>query len=967
MTNFSATDAMRSHRPSQTIPERFSTQGISKLVIALLITLGGLDVSKREAQAQQNPNIFFEPNTGFVELDNNAFDIRTDKFGNASNIPLPAGLPTQTREGVSIPTTSERLAPNSLELTSDPDFIDRSLRDVLTQTDGREYQLQPDSIEITTQFDLEWSVDNHDYGEGIQATVYGPNDNIISQETVFVRGDIVQVGPNGEQLPESDQISVTYGPNDRVELRVLNISEDNGNPAESGIYFSEQGEFIVEDLPNGGDQDFNDGRYVQISGGRGQGITRAELNETSFKTETEETPLDPEMRQEEIVETDIIQSIQESDEVVAREREFGSVELPTFDAVRLGHARGARSADGEQLVYDRYSATAQFRLGSDGLRAAGQLSPLVKNPSAPPTLFTGDVNFNPFLADNEAGLTATVGITQFLNRTHRQATDLFGNPIERPDGPTLLEPTGLFNNRRWVNYVPSTQAQTVLGNQIFSQNGIFELPSDQTVAIAPSDPSQVGRGNAAYTNNVGGLIIEDTFGSLTFVPQWTENGFRQESIVLAPGEARRVIYALVPQQPGQALQVGDRYAVTSQANEYRIADGGFTIISADRHPQNFSQETAEVYAVEDTLPNGNTATEVFNGIQGVYAETFGGELIPTVDVDLFGEVDARVGNELFPVSSIEPEEGQVGYARTTRAAGLYLGGALRAGIGNQKDTVSRTTATVERAMDELKTTRTLNTFMTPLVQVDSITLEETQTTQDRGVSFFDIDTSGQLVDARFVSSGNLTTDVDSVEIDRSTAIVLGEEELIQTETAETTEVLSSRVIAERDRETTTERDSYANFSAVQGELALGGVLNFGNTPWSPAANTVRAELFARDTVVGRSSRGSETGWRTEVIFHPFGEVKKEAYQYNNTGDTRPVYRTEPVMDNGRQRVESITTADGEVIEVPVNQFVTDENGDRVAQTVGTGRAKGPGVYLRLEDVLSDDEGALIAGGIQFAF
>ena len=967
MTNFSATHTPRSNRSNQIASERFSTRGLSKLVIALLIVLGGLGITKREAGAQQNPNIFFEPSTGFVELDNNAFDIRTGDLSNASNIPLPTGLPTQTREEVSVPTTFERLAPNSLELTSDPDFIDRSLRDVLTQTDGREYQLQPDSIEITTQFDLEWSVDNHDYGEGIQATVYGPSGNITSQETVFVRGDVVQVGPDGQQLPESNKISVTYGPNDRVELRVLNISEDNGDPAESGIYFSEQGEFIVEDLPNGGDQDFNDGRYVQISGGRGQGITRAELNETSFKIETEETPLNPEMRQEEIVETDVIQSIQESDEVVAREREFGSVELPTFDAVRLGHARGARSADGEQLVYDRYSATAQFRLGSDGLRAAGQLSPLIKNSSAPPTLFAGDVNFNPFLADNEAGLTTTVGITQFLNRTHRQATDVFGNPIEMADGPTLLEPTGFFNNRRWVNYVPPTQAQTVLGKQIFSQNGIFELPSDRAVAIAPANPSQVGRGNAAYTNNVGGLLIEDAFGNLTFAPQWTESEFEQASMVLAPGEASRVIYALVPQQPGQALQVGDRYAVTSQSDGYRIADGDFTVISADRHPQNFSQETAEVYAVEDTLPNGNTVTEVFNGIQGVYVETFGGELIPTVDVNLASEVDARVGNELFPVSSIEPEAGQTGYARTTRAAGLYLGGALRAGIGNQRDTVSRTTATVARAMDELKTTRTLNTFMTPLMQVDSITLEETQTTQDRGVSFFDIDAGGQLVDAKFISSGNLTTDIDAVEVDRSTAVVLGEEALIQTETSETTEALSSRIIAERDRETTTERDSYANFSAVQGELALGGVLNFGNTPWSPAANTVRAELFARDTVFGRGSRGSETGWRAEVIFHPFGEVKKEAYQYDDAGNIRPVYQTEPVIDDGQHRVESITAAEGEVIEVPVNQFVIDENGDRVAQTVGTGRAKGAGVYLRLEDVLSDSEGALIAGGIQFAF
>ena len=39
----------------------------------------------------------------------------------------------------------------------------------------------------------------------------------------------------------------------------------------------------------------------------------------------------------------------------------------------------------------------------------------------------------------------------------------------------------------------------------------------------------------------------------------------------------------------------------------------------------------------------------------------------------------------------------------------------------------------------------------------------------------------------------------------------------------------------------------------------------------------------------------------------------------------------------------------------------------MAQTVGTGKAKGPGVYLRVEDVFAGDDGAAIAGGIQFSF
>ncbi|MGB3298960.1 MAG: hypothetical protein WBA76_11870, partial [Phormidesmis sp.] len=60
-------------------------------------------------------------------------------------------------------------------------------------------------------------------------------------------------------------------------------------------------------------------------------------------------------------------------------------------------------------------------------------------------------------------------------------------------------------------------------------------------------------------------------------------------------------------------------------------------------------------------------------------------------------------------------------------------------------------------------------------------------------------------------------------------------------------------------------------------------------------------------------------------------------------------------------------ADGSTVAVPVNQFVLNEEGQRLAQTVGTGKAKGPGIYLRVEDVLTGDEGAAIAGGIRFSF
>ena len=76
-----------------------------------------------------------------------------------------------------------------------------------------------------------------------------------------------------------------------------------------------------------------------------------------------------------------------------------------------------------------------------------------------------------------------------------------------------------------------------------------------------------------------------------------------------------------------------------------------------------------------------------------------------------------------------------------------------------------------------------------------------------------------------------------------------------------------------------------------------------------------------------------------------------------------------LADNGKQMVDVLTGENGTVAELPVNQFVIDETGDRIPQKVGTGRPVGPGLYLRVEDVLSgdDDNGVEFAGGVQFDF
>ncbi len=813
----------------------------------------------------------------------------------------------------------------------------------------------------TTEFDINYVPGDHSFGEGIQVTVFDKDNNIIqAAQTRFVRGDRVTRGPEGEPLPDSGRIVVTYGVDDRVELRVLNLRDNNTPATQSGVYFTNNRRLIAEDLPDGGDLDFNDGDYLDVPSGSGEAdaVERATRTETDTREET--TDLEPEIRREAVVESEEIATVTEiSEDVISEDREFGSIEAPDSLANRLGHAVGKRTEDGDLLVYDRYSSTARVRAGSDGLGVTGQLRPLLGNPKAPPTLLSADATFNPFAGDNEAGFSTTLGITQFLTRTHRTATDVLGNEITALDSDDrLLEPTGLFNNRRMVGYVPDG------GDRLSSDGGIFTLPQAQSVVIQPPNPQAVGRGNAAYTDNVGGLIIEDAAGDLTFVPQWTRDGYRQETTTLSPGEARRIIYALVPQQTGQNLQLNQAYAVEVSGTEYRIADGGFTIIAADQHPENFYQETANVFAVEDTLSDiNNAATAVFNGIRGLYVEPSGNDLVPTVDPDIPSLADARVGNELNLVSN-----GQRAYSQTTRAAGLYLGGALTGGIGNQEDNITRVQSTVETATDELRTRRRINTFSTPRSQVISNTIETTTTTERNGRATFDINDSGMLEQVAFnPTSEAIETGTDSRDLGTEEETRLGEETQTDSFTEETVEVLDTRVSIS-DQSSSSDTDSYANASPISGEIALGGVLNFGNTPWSPAANTVRAELFARDTVIGRSSNDSEVGWRAQATFYPFGEVQREGYQYDEVGNLVPLYQTEPDVDaSGQRKVDLLPMANGDMVEVPVSKFVVDENGDRIAQEVGTGRPKGPGVYVRVEDAWDDGDGAVVDGGLQFAF
>ncbi|MEM8505915.1 MAG: hypothetical protein AAF716_22530 [Cyanobacteria bacterium P01_D01_bin.1] len=959
----------------------------------LLLAILGMGVGPRPAAAQTTaqtttPNRPVRSEDGSVRVNNNANEIRTGPLRNASNIPLPAALPESTSEGVAIDVDPTRQAPNSIEIRPDVSYIEETFNQVVDDALGpnTRYDIQRNSLQVSTTFGLSRVAGQHGYAEGIQVTVINADGTRGEPQTVFVRGGKVTQGPNGNALPESGSIEVTYGADDVVELRVLNIRRNRAEPTESAIYFTRDfsddgriGEFIVEDLQNGGDLDFADGEYVQAPTGLGSAVAIAtrEIENRTETTEAETVTLPPFINQvtsvNEVVVAGEEQTLVEETEL---SRERGQVEIDSGGTPSnlSGHARGVRTQDDEQLVYSRYANAVEARLGSDGVSVAGQLRPLINNPNVPPTLLNGNVRFDPFADDNQAGLTSTLGFTQYLTRTHQVAEDIFGNPVVRAEDEdsNLLVPMGLFRNRQIVGYVPPT-AQ---GGPLVSVNGVFELPADQGIEIAMPDPQRIGRGQSAYTDNVGGLLIEQTDGQMSFVPQWTKDGYAQSSVDLSPGEATRIIHALVPQQPGQDLQLDQRYAVTTGAGGgYAIADGGFRIISADLQPQNFlletagGSETAEIYAVEDTVAAGNAATGEFNGIQGIYTEVLGGEPVATVDLSVADEADARVGSLLSSVSALWAA-GQPGYMKTTRAGGVYLGGSLTGGLGNQEDTVRLSRVTTTSAIDEVFERRTIETFSSARSRQEITRTESGTIDRNTGMADFQINEAGELASATFTPGPETVTITIDEQVTRELGdIDLGPRVLVETETT-TDEVPSSQVVREisREQESITTRESSPNFSAVLGEVAVGGVYNFGNTPWTAAANTARAEVFYRDTVFGRDAGDSDVGIRGEVVFHPFGEVERDAYQVDAAGEVVPVYQTEPVLDaNGDQVTERMTGDNGESVEVPVNRFVLDEAGDRIAQRVGTGKAKGPGAYLRVENVFGNDSGVEVAGGIQLTF
>ncbi|MGF1570222.1 MAG: hypothetical protein ACFCVD_19485 [Nodosilinea sp.] len=957
--------------------------------LTMLLTLAsGINLVAASIAAAQAQDIVIPPQVGTdgsVRVDSNAFDRFTGDLNNGSNIPLPDGLITNPIEGVAQPTRPG-LAPNTVETTIDVDDINRQFDQELLnrpETSGRDFNVVEESLEFTTQFNLNYFPTNHFFGEGIQVTVFDENGAVKSTETAFVRGDVVVTDANGETLPSTAQINVAYDADDIVELRVLNIRQNGAAATDSGIYFSTEGEFAVEDFLNGGDRDFNDGEYFSESTGEGTAQIESDtprITETiSFRTETVETPLEPLLRQEQFTEENRLQTEEVLTEV-DEERRSGQIQVANPGGTTLPHAYGARTANDDHLVYDQYVGTAQVRAGSDGGSVTGQFSPLAGNPAAPPTLVTGTLRYNPFAANNQAGIDFNASLTQFITPTHEEATDMFGVVVVNPDpeGPRLIQPTGIATNTRMGGYVAPIPEQVVPGQQFASVGGVFDLPDDQDIIISPPNAASVGPGNAAYTQNVGGIIIEKADGTAEFVPQWNYQGFRTEPITLEAGTAERVIYALVPQQGTQNLQLGQTYALIPNPGPnggFLIADGEYQVISADQHPENFNQEQPDVYGVEDTLAQGNYATDLFNGVQGFHRLVPGGDLIPTVDLVNPENVDARVGNQLSAPDVVIPGvAGQSAYLTTSRAAAFYVRGDLSMGIGNQEDTVITTTSTFLSQTDAIYQQTFTNFFATPRTQVDTtstqITTRETETGSQTGSASFDIDSNGLLdvTDVQLNPPEVIDTTVETLEGPTTveSTVVVGAEALVDsTVDSQITELISSEVTLV-DQQVATSTDSYPNVSPLLGEFSIGGVLNFGNTPWTPAANTLRLEAFIRGSVVGQGTDGGNVGWRAEAVFNPFGEEQRPAYMFDEVGTLTPIYQTTPLFDaDGNPASALVADASGQSVQVATHEFVLDEQGQRVLQTVGTGRAVGPGIYLRIEDLFTNDVGPALIGGLKF--
>lgn len=711
-----------------------------------------------------------------VQVERGFLNLETGPLGNDSNVPIPYGIPETLSERQAIPVIEGVLAPSTIVGQADESRVLSAIRAQLP--DG--FDVIPESINFNSILGLSRIEGAHDFGEGSSVFVNG---EFLDQ--VFIRGDVVVIGPNGESLENEAFVTASYRLSDVITVEVINLRENGAQPTQSGVWFAADGSLAAEDIRGGGDLDFFDGRFLQIIGGDGTAQVVA-LETSSFTVES---------------------------------IDFGQVEMAQPQSALLAHAIGAIAPTGEQLINSVYTSARASEVNDDGsLAFTVQSAPLTRNPSAWPTLVSAGVSVMPTARNNEAIATTEVSLTQYLGSTHTSAGK------DADDNQLLTLARGLFD-RPEGGYVK-------VRDRLVETDGIFNLPSDKDIEIYPLGELS-GPGDSAYSST-GGIALERMDGSRVFVPQWTEAEKETQPFRAQAGTYRRAYYALVPEQAGVVMPLGEIVPV----------DGSYRIITALEYPENFAALENYIYAVEDTLADGpNQVTDEFNGIPGIY------EGIPTNDL-ITDSADGYLGNSVYSTQllQVEPNAGN--------AIAPYLRATFSGGFGNQRDTVSTTQVTVT------------DSFSAPLS--------------------FDITEDEEIVNVRVLDIVH-TSATDSVS--------------------------------------ETESRSGINASALTGDLSLGLVANLSNTVWTPAANTIRAELFASDSVLGRGD--AEYGARLEIIYNLFGERTRPAHTY----------------------------LEGQVVPV------VDESGHQIE--VGTGRSRGPALIGRVASVFGGETD--VTGGLRMTF
>jgi hypothetical protein len=950
---------------------------------AVIVPVQNVEAMRQQAQksfnapsAERAPSVKVDPD-GQFSIENGAFSINSGKDPNQSQIPA-TGTPieqTSLQEGKRQTEAQGTLAPRSVELSISPMRVQEGLQNVLPGA-----TIDPSSLRSQADFELKTATGKADYAQRLTAFVVDKDGNKKGEPIVLTtRGDKVTSDGSPSPLPTAAKGSLEFGATDKVVVVAQNIRENGGKPFDSGIFVvTDEGKFVrlsVEDLKKGGDFDLNDA----LTNNGFQALGRAVITRTTQEKIEEPFSQVTDKPTEQVATSSSTKARVESTQYQTQtvETTRGRLAPTDIELERLTFAQGVR-VNGNGIL----AGVQKFRPGStievttdQKIKASFQTRPR----SDTPGLFTTTVTAKPTAAPGEPLLQITAGGTKYLNPTHRTVTDASGAPARDPNNPkdVLRVPTGIGGDPTRVRgYVPSVPEKVTPGVALTPVNGIITIPQGQGAVIQPPKVGEVGRGNSWYENNVGGYLAVSPDGSkTTFHPQWNKGGFEKKPISFAPDEVSKVIYALVPQQPGLNLEIGKTYSVTPTSNGYEISDpkGGskpFKIIAADKLPENFTPETSTIFAVEDTFPKNLGINNAFGLVQSAHRQIPGGPLISTKDNQNPQGADARVAvNAATPPTVIPAVSGQDPYLSPKTSVGAFF---VSAGISTKigfvpvetQGTTSnfQTTNTYQDSIESTEITLGVDRTTTPGVTSKTSTTNSTEQVK------FAVNNKGELTDVKTspISSSTIVTSASALKPQDGTTTFIATgpstttDKVISSElTSLTTELISQDV--------TTKKSQALAIAPGTARGELGYVHNIGgNTPWTDAANTISAGIYGQTVVIGSpDSRQGEAGFFLKGLVNLGPEERAQAFRYNEgTKTMEPLYKTKPVLgQDGNPLRERISLKNGTVRDVYIEEFERDPKGNLIPLELGTGNAKGPALTFHVEQPFNG--GLRFKGGLQF--